>query len=130
MLSENLLVPVPLCQLSQQPKLAIAPVVTAIKLVQDGFRKPGLHKPGLLQQLPPQITALVPPGLPTQVMVLVPRTPLQVQVTALVPHGLPTQVMVLAPLTPPQVTALVAQAGAIKTTTAVFNVCYNLKLLG
>ena len=108
-MSEKL--PVPLGPLSsQQLKLVIAPVVTAVKLVQDGFRKPGL------QQLPPQVIALVPHGLPPQV-------------PPLVLHGLPTQVLVLVPRTLSQVTALVAQAGAIKITTTVFNVCYNLKLL-
>lgn len=93
-------------------------MVTGIKLVQDGLRKPGLHRPGL-QQLPPQAMTLVPHG---------PQTP--PQVTALVPRGLPTQVLVLVLRTLSQVTALVAQAGEIKITTAVFNVCYNLKLLG
>jgi plastocyanin len=162
-----------LCPLSsKQLKLAIAPVVIAVKLVQYGLRKPGLHNLGL-QQLPPQVMALVPRGPPPQVTALVPHGPLLqvtplvphgpllqvtplvlhgpllqvtplvlhgpllqvtplvphgplLQVTALVPHGLHTQVMVLVPRTPPQVTALVAQAGAIKITTAVFNVCYNL----
>lgn len=101
----------------QQLKLAIASVVTAVKLVQNGLRKPGLHKHGL-QQLPPQVIALVPRGHPSQVLVLIPPTPSQVLV------------LVLVPRTPSQVTALVAQAGAIKITTAVFSVCYNLKLLG
>lgn len=103
---------------SQQQKLAIAPVVKAVKLVQDqdGLRKHGVHKPGMQRLLP-------------QVMALVPRGP-QVTAQALVPHGLPTQVLVLVPRTLSQVTALVAQAGAIKITTAVFNVCYSLKLLG
>lgn len=108
--------PVPLGPLSsQQLKLAIAPVVTVVKLVQDGLRKLGLHKPGI-QQLLPQVMALVPHGPP--------------QVTALVPHGLPTQVLVPVPHTPSQVTALVAPAGAIKITTVVFNVCYSLKCRG
>jgi hypothetical protein len=102
---------------SQQLKLAIAraSVVTAVKLVQNGLRKHGLHKPGL-QQLLPQVIALVPRGHPPQALVLIPR--------------IPSQVLVLVPRTPSQVTALVAQAGAIKITTAVFNVCYNFKLLG
>jgi hypothetical protein len=108
---------------SQQLKLA----VTAVTLVQDGLRKPGLHKHGI-QQLPPQVIALVPHG-PPQVTALVPHG-LPPQVPPLIPLGLPTQVLVLVPRTPSQVTALVAQAGAIKITTAVFNVCYNLKLLG
>jgi plastocyanin len=55
-------------------------VITAVKLIQNGLRKPvRLHKP---------------------------------------------------PRTPSQVTALVAQVGAIKVTTAVFNVRYSLKPLG
>ena len=61
-------------------------------------------------------------------MALVPHGP--PQVTALVPHGLPTQVLVPVPHTPSQVTALVAPAGAIKITTVVFNVCYSLKCRG
>lgn len=118
----------PLCPLPSQQ--AIAPVVIAVKLAQDGLRKHGLHKLGI-QQLPPQVMALVPHGPPPQVTALVPHG-LPPQVTALVPHT-PLQVTALGLLvhrTPPQVTALVAQAGAIRITTAVFNVCYNLKLLG
>ena len=111
---------------------------TVPKLVQDGqVRKPGtlpllLPPPILPPRLVPghtpphrPIPLLVPHGTPPHhpIALLVPHGPPH-QITALLRRTLPLPFTVLLPRrTPPQVMALVLRLGAVKVTTAVFNVC-------